>query len=82
MNTLRRTSLAVFWGLLAWLVFAGLLVLVLWPAVPHTATGWLLLLALATPLFMLASIVNFRSHVRSSRIGRVEHRASESTQPP
>lgn len=64
MSTLRRTSLAVFWGLLAWLVFAGLLVLVLWPAVPHTATGWLLLFGLATPLFMLVSVVNFRSHIR------------------
>ncbi len=69
MSTLRRTILAVFWGLLAWLVSAGLLMLVLWPAVPHTATGWLLLLGLATPLFMLGSIVNFRSHIRPSRIG-------------
>lgn len=69
MNTLRRTSLAVFWGLLAWLVFAGLLVLVLWPAVPHTATGWLLLLGLATPLFMLVSVVNFHSHIHPSRLG-------------
>lgn len=69
MNPLRRISLAVFWGVLVWLVLAGLLVFVLWPAVPHTAIGWMLLLGLGTPLLMLVSVVNFRSHIRPSRIG-------------
>lgn len=42
------------WAAFAWLIIAALVLVQIWPDLPHTAAGWLLFILIAPPLYVFA----------------------------
>lgn len=54
MSTFARVGGIVFWGAIAWLLVAGLLVLQFWPHLPESRSVWALFIAFGPPLYVVA----------------------------
>ena len=52
-NAERSWSRTLFVGAIVWLVIAGLLIVQLWPNLPHSTLQWAFLVGLAPPLYVL-----------------------------
>jgi hypothetical protein len=58
----------IVWGAVAWLLVVGLLLLHVWPNLPHSQKQWLLFVALGPPLYVLGESVG--AWIFSERHGR------------